>query len=146
MSLRGNDMQFNGAPNGGSAPGDRSDRPVILFDGVCELCNSGVAWVRARDRNGTFEYLPYQSPDVARRWPGLDPDALARELHLVAPEGRVRTGVDAAAAILARLPGWRWLSILLGLPGVRALARPVYAAVARRRRTMPGLTRCARED
>jgi hypothetical protein len=36
--------------------------------------------------------------------------------------------------------------MLLGLPGVRALARPIYRAVARRRRTMPGLTRCERRD
>jgi predicted DCC family thiol-disulfide oxidoreductase YuxK len=146
MSLQGNEMEVGRRREAGPGSGPAGARPVILFDGVCELCNSAVGWIRARDRAGVFDYLPYQSPEVARRWPGLDPAALARALHVVAPDGRVRAGADAAPWILGRLPGWRWLAVLLALPGVRALARPAYAWVAARRRTMPGLTRCARED
>jgi hypothetical protein len=43
---------------------------VILFDGVCALCNTGVEWIRARDRDGRFEFVPYQS--VEDRYPELD--------------------------------------------------------------------------
>ena len=130
------------APGGVGAGG----RHVILFDGVCDLCNSGVAWIRARDRGGAFEYVPLQSPEVPRRWPALDPAALARSMHVVAPDGRVRAGVDAAPWIFSRLPGWEWLGAVLALPIVRAVARPVYSFIAARRRSMPCLTSCPRGD
>ena len=54
----------------GRPPGERA---VILFDGVCGLCNTGADWIRARDRRGRFEFLPYQSEEARRRFPGLDP-------------------------------------------------------------------------
>ena len=114
---------------------DRSPggRAVILFDGVCGLCNTGTDWVRARDRDGRFEFLPYQSEEVRRRFPGLDPDRLAEAMHVVLPDGTVRAGVDAAPWIFGELPGWRWLARLLRIPGVRLLARPAYAWLARHR-------------
>ena len=109
-------------------------RYVILFDGVCDLCNTGVDWVRPRDRDGRLEFLAYQSDEARRRFPALDPDRLAREMHVVAPDGEVRAGVAAAPWVFAALPGWWWLARALSWPIVRGLARPVYAWVAGRRR------------
>lgn len=120
---------------GRGTPGGPGARHVILFDGVCDLCNTGVAWIRARDRDGRFELLPYQSEETARRFPALDPARLAEAIHAVAPGGEVRSGADALPWILAGLPGWSWLARVLAWPGVRRLARPVYRWVARRRLT-----------
>jgi predicted DCC family thiol-disulfide oxidoreductase YuxK len=108
-------------------------RAVILFDGVCGLCNTGTDWIRARDRDGRFEFLPYQSEEARRRFPDLDPARLAQAMHVVLPDGTVRVGVDAAPWIFGALPGWGWLVRLLALPGVRRAARPVYAWLARTR-------------
>ncbi|KAL0923855.1 hypothetical protein M5K25_004634 [Dendrobium thyrsiflorum] len=36
-------------------------RPIMLFDGVCNLCNGGVRFVRANDRNRKIRYEPLQS-------------------------------------------------------------------------------------
>ena len=33
-------------------PGLPAPRPVILFDELCDLCNSGVTWIRRRARAG----------------------------------------------------------------------------------------------
>ena len=107
---------------------------MILFDGVCALCNTGVKWIRARDTRGRFEFLPYQSPEVAVRFPALDPAALAGSMHVVGPDGTVRAGVEAAPAIFGALPGWEWVARVLALPGVRSLAPTVYARLAARRR------------
>ena len=146
MSLPPNKIGDIPAARPGVKAGVSGDRHVILFDGVCDLCNSGVAWIRARDRGGAFEFLPLQSPEVPRRWPALDPAALAGSMHVVAPDGRVRAGIDAAPWIFARLPGWRWLAALLAVPLVRGVAKPVYSFVAARRRSIPSLTGCHRED
>lgn len=113
-------------------------RDVILFDGVCDLCNTGAAWVRARDRDGRFEFVPYQAPAVAARFPGLDPAQLAAEMHVVTAEGQVLRGVDAGARVLRALPGWGWAGRALGSPWLGWAARPVYRWVARRRRGLFG--------
>ncbi|MCC7506609.1 MAG: DUF393 domain-containing protein, partial [Saprospiraceae bacterium] len=35
--------------------------PVLLFDGVCNLCNGAVQWVLLRDRRGVFRFAALQS-------------------------------------------------------------------------------------
>ena len=52
--------------------------PVILFDGVCNLCERSVRRVIRHDRAGLFRFAALQSP-VGRRLMkehGLDPDDL----------------------------------------------------------------------
>ncbi len=35
--------------------------PILLYDGVCGLCNSLVQFILPRDRNGTFRFAALQS-------------------------------------------------------------------------------------
>ncbi|MCH7992145.1 MAG: DUF393 domain-containing protein, partial [Gemmatimonadetes bacterium] len=49
-----------------SSPEATHQRPVILFDGVCNLCNSAVQWVIERDKDRRFDFASLQS-DAARR-------------------------------------------------------------------------------
>jgi predicted DCC family thiol-disulfide oxidoreductase YuxK len=149
MSLPHNPMPPDAGPPPAAPDPFDSGRIVILFDGVCDVCHRGVAWVRARDRDGAFAFVPFQDPGVARRRPDLDPAALARAVHVIGPDGRVWTGADALPVVLARLPGrgLRLLARLLALPGARAVARPLYrlAAALRPRRTSSCLTKHGRE-
>jgi predicted DCC family thiol-disulfide oxidoreductase YuxK len=39
-----------------------ADRPLVLFDGTCGLCNRLVDFVLRRDPKGVFTYVPLQSP------------------------------------------------------------------------------------
>ena len=39
-----------------------SDQPILLFDGVCNLCNSLVNFIIKRDRNARIRFSPLQSP------------------------------------------------------------------------------------
>ena len=61
--------------------------------------------------------------------------ALAGAMHLVLPppDGRVLSGADAVPELLQRLPGKGWLAWGFRIPGVRPIARRVYAWIARRR-------------
>jgi predicted DCC family thiol-disulfide oxidoreductase YuxK len=38
-----------------------TDGPVLLFDGVCNLCTGTVQWVIERDPEGTFRFASLQS-------------------------------------------------------------------------------------
>ncbi|SHH61925.1 thiol-disulfide oxidoreductase DCC family protein [Winogradskyella jejuensis] len=38
-----------------------NDKQLILFDGICNLCNSSVLYVIKRDKNNKFLFAPLQS-------------------------------------------------------------------------------------
>ena len=42
-------------------PENNSDKAIILFDGVCNLCNSSVNFVINHDRKNYFVFTPLQS-------------------------------------------------------------------------------------
>jgi len=60
-------------------------KPLILFDGVCNLCNAVVTWVIERDRRGEFRFAALQSGEARR--------ALAAA---GAPDARTSTGPEHA--------------------------------------------------
>jgi len=39
-----------------------TDKKIILFDGVCNLCNSSVTFVIARDKKDLFRFAAIQDP------------------------------------------------------------------------------------
>lgn len=111
-------------------------RPVILFDGVCNLCNASVRWVLRRDTRVLFDFASLQSAAANRvlEAAGMEggTDALPDAIVLVDREG-VHTGATAAVRIARRL---RFPTSLLGMLGavVPATIRdPVYRWVARNR-------------
>ncbi|KAK4479722.1 hypothetical protein RD792_015254 [Penstemon davidsonii] len=40
---------------------EQDSRPIMLFDGVCNLCNGGVKFVRANDRKRNIRFEALQS-------------------------------------------------------------------------------------
>ena len=106
--------------------------PVILFDGICNLCNGAVNWVMDRDRQAYFRFASLQS-DAARR--ALDTanagNPLPDSIVLIDDDG-VHTKSDAALRIAARLGWpWSWLPVLRLVP--RGLRDAVYDLIARHR-------------
>ena len=102
---------------------------LMLFDGVCHLCDGTVRTVLAWDRHGAIRFTPIQSIygrelALAHR---LDPDT--PESFLFFDHGRPLRRTAAVVALLRRLPApWRWLVVIGRLP--RRLADAIYDAVA----------------
>lgn len=119
-------------------PATSTESLRVFYDGECRMCSGAVAWALARDRDGAL--LPIAAQSDEARALGIDPQRLLEELHAWSPGEGWRRGPDAVAAMLARLPGWRWVGRLLMAPGVRTCARPVYRWIARRRGTFGGAT------
>jgi predicted DCC family thiol-disulfide oxidoreductase YuxK len=86
------------------------------------------------DRDGRIETVPYQDPSVPDRFPGIPEDRFQEAMQLIGPDGERWEGARAGEEVLKLLPGWRLLSVLFRVPGVRAVARGVYRQVARGRR------------
>jgi predicted DCC family thiol-disulfide oxidoreductase YuxK len=106
---------------------------VILFDGVCNLCNGFVQFVIARDPVGRFRFAALQS-DAARRLLG-QPDAAgsASAASVVLVEGDRVFRQSTAALRIARGLGlpWRLAYGFIAVP--RPLRDWMYDVVARHR-------------
>jgi predicted DCC family thiol-disulfide oxidoreductase YuxK len=112
---------------------------VVIFDGDCNFCR---VWIRrwADTTGDTVEYLPYQAPVVAERFPELARPALEEAVHLVELDGTVRSGAEAVLRALA--VGTRWpLWIYQHVPGAAPASEAAYRLVARNRRVFSWLTR-----
>jgi predicted DCC family thiol-disulfide oxidoreductase YuxK len=117
-------------------------RYTVLYDGNCRICSSQIELIKAHDDNGLLEILDMNSPEARARFPQVTPIMAQREMHLVAPDGTLHRGAEAVRETLLRLPNLRLLGELMGLPGAMALARPVYAWVARNRYLFGGRVPC----
>lgn len=105
--------------------------PVLLFDGVCNLCHASVRFVLDRDPAGTFRFASLQS-DAARRL--LAPHGRAPTLDgvVLIEDGRVYTESTAALRVARRLHGgWKLLYALVVMP--RFVRDAAYRLVARHR-------------
>jgi predicted DCC family thiol-disulfide oxidoreductase YuxK len=105
-------------------------RSVLLFDGVCTLCNGSVRFVIERDPAGRFQFAPLQSA-AARRLLEKAPQPLPDSLVLV-EEGRLFTRSTAVLRI-ARGLGFPWPLAYLFVAVPRPLRDWVYDILASHR-------------
>jgi predicted DCC family thiol-disulfide oxidoreductase YuxK len=113
-----------------SSPG----HPVILFDGVCNLCNAFVNFVLDRDPTAQFHFASLQSPGAAALLAerGLPAPAAEPDSIVLIDGDRVYERSTAALRIARRLRGpIRVLSVFMVVP--RPLRDLVYRFVARYR-------------
>jgi predicted DCC family thiol-disulfide oxidoreductase YuxK len=112
--------------------------PIILYDGVCGLCNHLIQFVLKRDRTDRFRFAALQSEfasNVLQRH-GVNPQVLDTMYLLsnyLQPDERLAARSDAAVQILTELGGiWRALaSIVQLLP--RWFRDKAYNLIARNR-------------
>ncbi len=112
-----------------------SGEPTLIYDGECGFCRRAVAVLIRWDRERRVRLVPFQDRVTVERF-GVPLPALAAAMHLVLPDGRVFAGADALPELGRLLPGKRWLVWLFAVPGVRPVARRMYAWIAARRRCL----------
>jgi predicted DCC family thiol-disulfide oxidoreductase YuxK len=112
--------------------------PILLYDGVCGLCNGFVQFVLPRDRAAIFCFAALQSPlaasILARH--GADPtdlDTVYVVINLNEPNESLLARSDAVLYVLKQLGGfWRFAALVLGVVP-RFLRNWAYRLVARTR-------------
>lgn len=93
------------------------EHPIVLFDGVCNLCTRSVRFIIARDPADQFRFASAQSETGKRLLRlHLGSDAPPGSLVLLDAAG-VHLRSTAALRVAARLSApWRWLRPLLLIP------------------------------
>jgi predicted DCC family thiol-disulfide oxidoreductase YuxK len=116
---------------------------VILFDGVCNLCNSWVLFVIDRDASGDFAFAPLQGLTAEELIALGSTEALKLNSLLLFDRGAIFDRSTAVLRVTRRLRGaWKLTSILLFVP--RPLRDFAYSFVATRRYAWFGKTAVCR--
>lgn len=109
------------------------NKKIILFDGVCNLCNTTVQFVIKKDKEDIFRFTPLQS-DTGKKLlteRNIDTEDID-SIILIEPNVAYYTKSTAALEIGKNLKGLRTISsILLWLP--ESIRNIVYDLVAKNR-------------
>ncbi|HBX54887.1 thiol-disulfide oxidoreductase DCC family protein [Pseudomonas sp. UBA2684] len=97
-------------------PGER----VVLFDGVCKLCNGWVKFLIRHDHAQRLRLAAVQSPEgqALLEWFGLPTERFDSMVYIEGPELFVRS--TAVLRVVAQLP-WPWR----GFAWLRVCPRPL---------------------
>ena len=113
-------------------------KPKLYYNSACPVCRSGIEQQRAKmdaalpEGSATIAWCDIaQTPEAATEV-DRSVDQIRHSLHMVDGEGRLLVGADVAIAIWNMTPGRRWLGWLIGLPGIRQVARWGYDRFADR--------------
>jgi predicted DCC family thiol-disulfide oxidoreductase YuxK len=108
-------------------------RYVVLYDGQCKFCDAGSRRLVRMARPGAVERVDFQQPGALDPFPGLTHDACMKQMYLVAPDGRLYAGFEAAVRAVATRRGVGWIAYLYYIPGIRQLFDLLYRRIAARR-------------
>lgn len=104
---------------------------IVLFDGVCNLCNSSVQFIIKRDPNGYFRFASLQSEAGQAYLRKYNLDGYNNSIVFI-ENNRVYLRSDAALQISKSLSGaWKVFYVFKLLP--RSLRDPVYNFIAKNR-------------
>lgn len=112
--------------------GVASDEAVVLFDGVCNLCNGLVSFLIPRDPDGRLRFAALQSDagqELLTRH-GLPTEGF--DSVVLVEEGQLYTKSDAAIRV-AELLGWPYRAARVGRCLPRSLRNSLYDVVANNR-------------
>jgi predicted DCC family thiol-disulfide oxidoreductase YuxK len=110
-------------------PEENAAAAVVLFDGVCVLCNGSVRFIAKRDPAGYYRFAALESPAGGALLERYGVRHVSADTFVLIEDGRVYFRSDSGLRIARRLGfPWSWLYPLVWLP--RWLRDPVYSLVA----------------
>ncbi|MCG8340939.1 MAG: thiol-disulfide oxidoreductase DCC family protein [Cytophagales bacterium] len=108
------------------------NKNIILFDGVCNLCNGAVQFIIKRDPKGIFQFAPLQAEIAQKMLRQRNTTPSKYDSMLLIQDDKVYTKSTAALKIAQQLIGiWRLLYVFIIVP--RSLRDIVYDFIAANR-------------
>ncbi|WKV12573.1 thiol-disulfide oxidoreductase DCC family protein [Marivirga harenae] len=108
----------------------KSSKPIIFFDGVCNLCNGAVNFIIDHDKKGHFKFAPLQSNAAEKHVPlsiRENTDSI-----LLVDSNKIYSKSTAALKVAKNLNGpWKALYIFIIFP--KFVRDFVYDQISRNR-------------
>lgn len=110
---------------------------MVLFDGVCNFCNSSVNFIIRRDSDGYFKFAALQSEAGSKLLSECRIDPVESDSIVLVEDGKAYLYSTAALKIAQRLDGnWPLAYTLIAVP--RPIRDFVYKLFAKYRYTLFG--------
>ena len=109
-----------------------NDKMILLFDGVCNLCDSLVQYIIRHDKKDVFRFDSLQSENGIKilKHIGVDPQKMDSMILYV--PGKAYYDQSDAALEIGKQVGFRIpATILMAIP--KAIRNPVYRFIAKNR-------------
>jgi predicted DCC family thiol-disulfide oxidoreductase YuxK len=106
---------------------------TVLFDENCALCCHCRAWLMQQPAFVPLRFVPLQSPDISKLFPGIEMFRPSEQLIVVADDRSVYRGASAWVMCLWALQDYRDLAIRLANPLLLPLARVACELLSRNR-------------
>lgn len=119
-------------------------KPVIIYDGECNFCLSGIRRIRDRDQADQFLYTPRQTQDLLGLHPQLAEIESNSGMRLIDQSGKVHCGADAVYQIYRRIGKYRYITWIYLVPIIRTLLKGIYLIISKNRSRL-GRTKCESE-
>ena len=113
----------------------------MVFDGDCNFC---TLWIHRWHQSTVerVEYIAFQDPHVASRFPELSREKFEAAVHFIEPDGAVYSGAEAVFRSLAANPARAWLRRCYEtIPVFSSATEWAYRFVAEHRTLFSALTR-----
>jgi predicted DCC family thiol-disulfide oxidoreductase YuxK len=108
------------------------DKPIILFDGICNFCNAMVNFIIRQDKKNVFLFCPLQSDSGKRLLEQYKIDWKANDSFVVIENGKAHQKSNAALRLYNKLPWfWKWTQIFWIIP--KFIRDGVYNFIAKNR-------------
>ena len=105
---------------------------IILFDGVCNFCNSSVNFVLKRDKKSVFKFAPIQSENAQILLSEAKESFNHSDSFILVDNGKLYTKTTAALRVCKSLSGlWPLLYGFIIVPSF--LRDPLYNLLAKYR-------------
>jgi predicted DCC family thiol-disulfide oxidoreductase YuxK len=107
-----------------------NEHPVILFDGICNLCNRSVKLILKYEKEHRFRFAALQSDAAKNILKGFENEAISDSVILI-EDGKLFQNSTAALKIAKKLRGYRFLYFLIVIP--LWIRDPLYRFIAKHR-------------
>jgi len=106
-------------------------RPIILFDGVCNLCSGSVQFVLKRDKKKLFQFASLQSKSGQDLLNKFNLPSNTFNSFVLIEGDEVYTRSTAALGVAKHLKGWKWLFAFRFVP--KFIRDGIYNLIAKNR-------------
>ncbi|MFP4620392.1 MAG: thiol-disulfide oxidoreductase DCC family protein [Bacteroidales bacterium] len=107
-------------------------KPIVLFDGYCNLCSGSVVFVLKRERGDVFRFASLQSDFAERLLTDMGMEKDVSDSIVLVEGGKVYTQSTAALRISKRLRFF-WPALYAFVVVPKFIRDPVYDWIARNR-------------
>ena len=108
------------------------EKPIILFDGVCNFCNGNVNFLIRQDKKNVFRFAALQSQTAQKLLAQYKKQKKGFESFVLMQDGKAYEKSSAALKVLKKLPWyWKWAQVFWIVP--KFIRDGVYDVIARNR-------------